>query len=562
MRLLNLNIANRLRLGFGLLVALILVLAFVGIQSLDKLHTSTQDLAKGVWPRARQANVVLDQVRGSMARVGQLVGSDDPAVRAAAGEHLQKNLDAIGAGLDKLDTLLVTPADKALLQEAKARRDDYVAQVAKVRTMVAQGHIDEATVLAFSKTYDALQAFAAVLRKQVDFQEDRFDALSRDADGVASYASLEIGIGTVVSVLLALGAAFLTTRSVVRPLGRAVDVARTVAAGDLTSDIEVRGKDEAAQLMRALKEMNDALRKVVSEVRMGSDEIATASREIASGNLELSSRTEQQASALEETASSMEEMTSTVKQNAENAQQANQLAQNASDVARKGGDVVARVVGTMGEIDAASRKIVEIIAVIDGIAFQTNILALNAAVEAARAGEQGRGFAVVASEVRGLAQRSASAAKEIKQLIDDSVAKVQLGSELVNQAGSTMEEVVASVQRVTDIMGEISSASNEQQGGITQINQAVGEMDAVTQQNAALVEEAAGAAGSLQEQAERLTQMVAVFKVDAGGAKAAAPVAAQREAVQAPARKPVVAAAKPKAKPASKAALAEEWETF
>ncbi|MFK3740041.1 methyl-accepting chemotaxis protein [Massilia sp. TN1-12] len=572
MRLLNLNIANRLRLGFGLLVVLILVLAFVGIQSLGKLHQSSTDLAKGVWPRAKQASFVLDNLRGSMGRVGQMVGSDDPAVRATAMERLAVNIDAVNKGLQDLEGLLVTPTGKAIHQEAKERRDEYLANVAKVQELVKQGKIDEATVLAFSKNYDSLLAFAQVLRKQVEFQESRFDALSKDADDVFARSSLVIGIGAAVSVLLAIGAAFLTTRSVVRPLGHAVDVARTVAAGDLTSDIEVRGTDEAAQLMRALKEMNDALRKVVSEVRVGSSEIATASREIATGNLELSSRTEQQASALEETASSMEEMTSTVKQNAENAQQANQLAQSASDVARKGGDVVARVVGTMGDIDTASRKIVEIIAVIDGIAFQTNILALNAAVEAARAGEQGRGFAVVASEVRGLAQRSASAAKEIKQLIDDSVAKVQLGSELVNQAGSTMEEVVASVQRVTDIMGEISNASHEQQGGIVQINQAVGEMDAVTQQNAALVEEAAGAAGSLQEQAERLTQMVAVFKVDGGpgvaakvAAKpAAAPAlrAAVHAAVQAPARKPAVVAARPKAKPVSKAAMTEEWETF
>jgi len=504
--------------------------------------------------------VVLDNVRGSMARVGQLVANDDPAARAGIDERLAASVEAIDQAFTKLDALLVTPTGKALQSEAKRQRDSYLAVVAQVRAMVAQGKQQEATVLAFGKGMDAMHALAESLRKQIDFQEGRFDGMNNDAD--AAYA-LSVRIIVTVSgaaVLLALGAAILITRSVVGPLQRAVEVARTVAAGDLTSHIEVKGTDEAAQMMAALKDMNASLLQVVSEVRAGSGEIATAAREIASGNLELSSRTEQQAGSLEETASSMEEMTSTVRQNAENAQQANVLAAGASDVARRGGAVVAQVVQTMGDIDTASRKIVEIIGVIDGIAFQTNILALNAAVEAARAGEQGRGFAVVASEVRSLAQRSASAAKEIKQLIDASVGKVSLGSQLVGQAGSTMAEVVASVQRVTDIMGEISSASREQEGGITQINHAVTEMDAVTQQNAALVEEAAGAAGSLQEQADRLQQMVAVFKVD--GAQAEAPVRpVQRTAAKAPAPR-LATPATSKARPVTKPAAVEEWETF
>jgi methyl-accepting chemotaxis protein len=304
-----------------------------------------------------------------------------------------------------------------------------------------------------------------------------------------------------------------------------VKVAQTVAAGDLTSRIEVTTTEETGQLLLALKNMNDALVNIVREVRGGTETIASASQQIASGNADLSSRTEEQASSLEETASSMEELTSTVKQNADNARQANQLAVSASEVAAKGGAVVSEVVSTMGAINESARKIVDIIAVIDGIAFQTNILALNAAVEAARAGEQGRGFAVVASEVRNLAQRSAAAAKEIKALIDNSVEKVDAGSKLVDQAGATMQEVVQSISRVTDIVSEISAASAEQTAGIEQVQQAVMQMDQTTQQNSALVEESAAASESLREQAQSLSQTVSVFKLDTGWVSGLAKVA-------------------------------------
>src|SRR5450830_1697736 len=304
-------------------------------------------------------------------------------------------------------------------------------------------------------------------------------------------------------------------------LNRAVAVAKTVAAGDLTSEIDTSGKDETAQLLGALKTMNDNLQGIVRQVRRGTDTIATATTEIARGNLDLSSRTEQQAGSLEETASAMEELTSTVRQNADNARQANQLAVSASEVAMQGGSVVGKVVHTMESINESSKKIVDIISVIDGIAFQTNILALNAAVEAARAGEQGRGFAVVASEVRNLAQCSARAAKEIKTLIGDSVEKVEAGSKLVDLAGTTMTEVVDSVRRVTDVISEISAAGQEQSTGIEQINIAITEMDNLTQQNAALVEEAAAAAGSLQDQAKNLAQLVSVFKIHGASSSSA-----------------------------------------
>jgi methyl-accepting chemotaxis protein len=362
-------------------------------------------------------------------------------------------------------------------------------------------------------------------------------------------------------------------------LRKAVEVARTVAAGDLTSRIEVDSKDEAGQLLHALKDMNNSLTRMVSEVRNGTDTISTAAGEIASGNIDLSSRTEQQASSLEETAASMEELTSTVKQNADNARQANQLAVSASDVAVKGGSVVTQVVETMGSINASSQKIVDIISVIDGIAFQTNILALNAAVEAARAGEQGRGFAVVASEVRNLAQRSAAAAKEIKTLIGDSVEKVDAGSKLVGQAGTTMNEIVDSVKRVTDIMGEIMAASQEQSSGIEQVNQAIGQMDQVTQQNAALVEEATAAAESMQDQAAKLAQLVDTFKVGVHQhtemgrpvhappaqpvpAKAPSRESAARSASKPKAAKPALAAPSRKKIAHSTAASNGDWEAF
>ena len=373
------------------------------------------------------------------------------------------------------------------------------------------------------------------------------------------------GLGGAILLILS-GIAFLVvlvTRRMVRPLQRAVEIANAIAHGDLTQRIDITSKDETGQLLQALRDMNDALVKVVGEVRAGIDTVATASNQIASGNLDLSSRTEEQASSLEETASSMEELTSTVKQNAENARQANQLVVSTADVAVKGGEVVGQVVDTMAAIKDSSRKIADIIGVIDGIAFQTNILALNAAVEAARAGEQGRGFAVVASEVRNLAQRSAGAAKEIKALIEDSVGKVDAGGQLVDEAGHTMEEIVSSVKRVTDIMSEIAAASQEQSSGIEQVNQAITQMDDVTQQNAALVEEAAAAAESLQDQATKLAEAVSVFRLEAGAYQSASPArpAAKPKAVSAPRSAPGKAIAAPKKSAAARGSN-DEWEEF
>jgi len=334
---------------------------------------------------------------------------------------------------------------------------------------------------------------------------------------------LGLAAGIVVGVWL--------VKSISEPLNYAVDIAQSIAGGDLTRTIDVDTDNETGQLLAALKEMNTSLVNTVSEVRIGTDTIATASSQIAAGNLDLSSRTEEQAASLEETASSMEELTSTVKQNADNARQANQMVVSASDHAVKGGQVVAQMVDTMGSIKESSRKIVDIIGVIDGIAFQTNILALNAAVEAARAGEQGRGFAVVASEVRSLAQRSAAAAKEIKGLIGDSVEKVDAGGRLVDETGEAMNQIVTAVKQVADIMSEIAAASAEQSSGIEQVNIAITQMDEVTQQNAALVEEAAAASASMQDQAANLATTVAVFKLEQGAQTGLSAKPAQRKQV-------------------------------
>jgi len=352
----------------------------------------------------------------------------------------------------------------------------------------------------------------ALLDLQGKIAEQDYGIAQSHYENIFMTSVVAIGLGVFFAMLVG----FFLIKAIVGPLNEAVAVANAVASGDLTSRIEANSTNETGRLLQALRTMNDNLVDLVSKVRMGTDQISTASGEIASGNSDLSQRTEEQASSLEETASSMEELTSTVKQNADNARQANQLAAGASEVAMKGGAVVGQVVQTMSSINESSKKIVDIISVIDGIAFQTNILALNAAVEAARAGEQGRGFAVVATEVRTLAQRSAAAAKEIKELISDSVSKVEDGTRLVDEAGATMDEIVGAVKRVTDIMSEISAASQEQSSGIEQVNQAVTQMDEVTQQNAALVEEAAAAAESMQEQAQALTQAVGTFKLSGG----------------------------------------------
>ena len=481
----------------------------------------------------------------------------------------QKVVDAL-ALYEKED--ISNEKDAGLLKEVQKGYNDYVEMRKKVIALSYENKSDEGRDLLMSNL-----TVSNKLNSDFEAHLEYNTALGKKGaeDAATAKASANV-ISFGFSVVVAAGIIFLgliLTRGISRSLSNAISVAETVASGDLTVQIDTSTKDEIGQLMLALRHMNDSLLKVVGEVRIGTDNIAAASTEIATGNMDLSARTEQQAGALEETASSMEELTSTVRQNADNARQANQLAVSASEVATKGGEVVEHVVETMSDINASARKIVDIIGVIDGIAFQTNILALNAAVEAARAGEQGRGFAVVAAEVRNLAQRSASAAKEIKSLIDNSVEKVDYGSKLVSEAGATIREVVQSVRRVTDVVSEITAASQEQTAGIDQINMAITHMDEATQQNAALVEQAAAAAAAMQDQATSLSQMVSIFKIDQHSTQQSAasvrpaPLKAPVAPKSSPAPTLIASAPKPSkptnpTKPDASSKSNDDWEEF
>lgn len=514
MNILNVKIGARLGMCFGLifvLTAILIVFALVRFSDIGKINRQMIDTD---WVKAEAAATIDGTTLANARRNMELFIETDPAKVEAIYAAIAQNKKIIDDAVVVLDKLVASEEEKTLVAQFKEVRAQYVASFTKVGKMVADRQRDEAMHVMLTETLPTLDKVQKVIAQLSALQKKIVEQSGDVAAGHIESATTMMTTLGIAAAIAGIGFAYWISHSITKPMNEAVKIAQTVAAGDLSSVIDVKYKDETGQLLQALKEMNTSLVRIVGEVRYSTEAIATASTQIATGNLDLSSRTEEQASSLEETASSMEELTSTVKQNADNARQANQLAMTASAVAIKGGTVVSQVVDTMGSINDSAKKIADIIGVIDGIAFQTNILALNAAVEAARAGEQGRGFAVVAGEVRNLAQRSAAAAKEIKNLIGDSVSKVNVGARLVDDAGTTMQEVVASVRRVTDIMGEITAASQEQTAGIEQINQAVMQMDTATQQNAALVEQAAAAAASLQDQAGNLVKVVSVFKLD------------------------------------------------
>ncbi|MFA6067926.1 MAG: methyl-accepting chemotaxis protein [Janthinobacterium sp.] len=584
MNLAKMKVGTRLGLGFALVLVLLVAVTVLGIARMAQIQ---ERLDHVINVNNVVTRLVID-MRGNVSdRITSLriltlmTDASDMEPEMARIKTQTSTYQETQKKLEEKFAVESTAEEKTLLASIKEYEAAAMPAIAKASALWMANDAEGATRVMIKEIRPVQKKWMDALEQLATLEDKLNEQMQSDARKAFDSARLFMIILGVLAVAMGVAAALVITRGLLKQLGGEPDytasIAGSIANGDLSIGIHTEPSDTSS-LLAEMKEMRNSLVGIVGQVRVGTETIGTASREIADGNIDLSSRTEMQASALEKTASAMEELTSTVKQNADNAREANKLAATASDVALKGGSVVSQVVDTMSSINESAKKIVDIIGVIDGIAFQTNILALNAAVEAARAGEQGRGFAVVASEVRNLAQRSAGAAKEIKILIDDSAEKTERGTRLVGQAGVTMGEVVDSVRRVTDIMSEIASASQEQSAGIEQVNLSIIEMDGMTQQNAALVEQAAAAAQSLQDQAAELAHVVSIFKLVEGEEKpaayvpapvAAAPVAARKPA---PALRPVKSltrkteAAAPAAAPAPRKAAGagsnDEWEEF
>ena len=569
------RIGPRLALAFGATLALLALVAVMGRIGLSQVQAGLQTVYEDRTVPLQQLGDISRLTVRNRFLLAEMMLKPEPALIQKLTQEMAENIKSIDELQKAYLSTQLTSEEKPLAERYLVARTAYAQQgLVPARTALLAGDVEAARKVYEGKVTEMAPEVASALvdlvKLQVREAKSEYDRANRVEQRMEWFSLL----ATLFALVLGAWLAWWITRSITQPVGQALKLAEAVAAGDLSTQIQAQGRDEVAQLLRALSTMNDSLVQIVGQVRLSSDSIATGSAEIATGNADLSQRTEEQASNLQQTAASMEEMSATVKQNADIARTATQLATSASGVAGQGGEVVGQVVSTMEDIQTSSRKIVDIIGTIDGIAFQTNILALNAAVEAARAGEQGRGFAVVASEVRSLAQRSAEAAKEIKSLIGQSVDKVDAGTQLVAEAGATMGEIVAQVKRVADLIGEIDAASGEQAKGIGQVSEAVNQLDQVTQQNAALVEESAAAAESLKHQAAKLAEVVDVFKLGNGGQvshsrkpAAAAAAAARKPAPAAGMAKPRaaaprVAAAKPAAASAAGGGGGGDWESF